>query len=587
MMIHTSPLPDLDIPKVNVLSYLFPQGQGQVPSDEPVWYDAANPRKNVSPRQMLSWIKRVIIGLDRLGLNKGEVCLIHTPNHTLVPAAYLGIVGGGRCFSAINPIYTVDEIVHQMKLTDAKVVLAHPSLVKNAVAAAEKAGTKPKIYQFTDDEAAAATLKEEMMDEGVKDWREMLGTAAEAETYRWKEMTPEESVHTVATINFSSGTTGLPKGVMIGHHGLIANVEQTISTTWPGVDFTQGGDFQVKERWIGFLPLYHAYGQMYAIMMACKLRVPVYIMRQFIYEDYLRAIQDYKITHLQVAPPVLVMMAKRPETSQYDLRSIQEFLCGGAPLGKDLQREISRKFHCSVKQGWGMTEVTCGSIRHIESSSLSDSNNHNNHHHNDNNNNGSVGKLVPNTRLRLVDEHDRDIISWDTPGEMLIQAPNVMLGYWRNEAATREALSADGWLRTGDVAVMNQAGYIWIVDRKKELIKVNALQVAPAELEGILLDCEFVADVAVVGISIHPHEEWPRAYVVLTPGALRANVSPADIQNWLATRVAKHKALVGGVKFVNEIPKLMSGKIQRKVMKEWSKRDVSEVAKGFSARSRL
>lgn len=497
-----------------------------MPSDEPVWYDAANPRKNVSPRQMLSWIKRVIIGLDRLGLKKGEVCLIHTPNHTLVPAAYLGIVGGGRCFSAINPIYTVDEIVHQMKLTDAKVILAHPLLVKNAVAAAKKAGTNPQIYQFTDDEAPLQEM------DGVKDWRAMLGTAAEAETYRWKELTAEESVRTVATINFSSGTTGLPKGVMIGHHSLIANVEQTMATTWPQHDFTKGD--KVKERWIGFLPLYHAYGQMFAIMMACKLHVPIYIMRQFIYEDFLRVIQDYKITHVQVAPPVLVMMAKRPETSQYDLRSIQELLCGGAPLGKDLQNEISRKFHCAVKQGWGMTEVTCGSIRQLESSD-----------------NGTVGKLVPNTHLRLVDENDRDV-GWDSPGEMLIRAPNVMLGYWRNESATRDALTPDGWLRTGDVAVINQEGYIWIVDRKKELIKVNALQVAPAELEGILLDCEFVADVAVVGITIHD-EEWPRAYVVLTEGARQKNVSPADVQMWLRPRVAKHKALVGGVKFVNEI----------------------------------
>ncbi|USW55490.1 Putative AMP-dependent synthetase/ligase, AMP-binding, AMP-binding enzyme domain, ANL [Septoria linicola] len=557
-MIHTSPLADLDIPKVNVLSYLFPQDQ--TPSDEPVWFDAANPSKNVSPRQMLSWIKRVILGLDRLGLKKGDVCLIHTPNNMLVPAAYLGIVGGGRSFSAINPIYTVDEIVHQMKLTEAKVVLAHPSLVKNDVEAAEKAGTNPKIYQFTDDDAMLTDVS------GVKDWRHMLGSETEARTYRWKEMTAEESVNTVATINFSSGTTGLPKGVMIGHHGLISNVEQTACIRWPGLDYKNGDKVQ-NERWLGFLPLYHAYGQMYAVMMACKFQVPIYIMRQFIYEDFLRAIQDYKITDLQVAPPVLVMMAKRPETQKYNLQSINSVLCGGAPLGKDLQNEIARKFNCIVKQGWGMTEVTCGSILQYESSD-----------------NGNVGKLIPNNKMRLVDDNDREV-GFDTPGEILIQAPNVMLGYWRNEAATKDSLTSDGWLKTGDVAVINKDGYIWIVDRKKELIKVNALQVAPAELEGILLDCEHVADAAVVGITVHD-EEWPRAYVALTEEAKKAKVSPKDIQQWFKPRVAKHKALVGGVQFVDEIPKLMSGKIQRKVMKEWSKRDAPEVAKSFD-RARL
>ncbi|WPA98588.1 uncharacterized protein RHO25_003200 [Cercospora beticola] len=541
---------------VNVLSYLFPKGQE--PADEPVWFDAGNPNKNLSPRQMLQWIKRVIIGLDSLGLKKGEVCLIHTPNNMLVPAAYLGIVGGGRSFSAINPIYTVDEIVHQMKLTEAKVVFAHPSLVRNDMEAAKKAGTNPRIYQFTDDEAELQEV------DGVKDWRHLLGSEKEAQNFRWKEMTPEESVNTVATINFSSGTTGLPKGVMIGHHALISNVEQTARVIWPHVDYNNGG--KVQERWLGFLPLYHAYGQMYAVMMACKFSVPIYLMRQFVYEDYLRAIQDNKVTHLQVAPPVLVMMAKRPETSKYNLKSVQSVLCGGAPLGKDLQNEIASKLNCTVKQGWGMTEVTCGSIIQHEPSDS-----------------GTVGKLLPNHKMRLVDDNEKDV-DFGSPGEILMQAPNVMLGYWRNEKATQETIG-DGWLRTGDVAVINKEGLIWIVDRKKELIKVNALQVAPAELEGLLLDCEHVADTAVVGITIHD-EEWPRAYVVLTEEAKKAKVTPKDIQSWFKPRVAKHKALVGGVQFVDEIPKLLSGKIQRKVMKEWSKRDAPEVAKTFD-RARL
>lgn len=495
---------------------------------------------------MLQWIKRVIIGLDKLGLQKGDVCLVHTPNHVLFPAAYLGIVGGSRCFSAINPIYTVDEIVHQMTLTNAKCLLVHPDLVERDLEAAKKAGTitPDRIFQFTDD---AKPCKEKL---GVKDWRHMLGSEQEAESFRWKSLSPRESETTVATINFSSGTTGMPKGVMISHHALIANVEQTAKIRWPEKDFSKG-DRVTDERWIGFLPLYHAYGQMYANLMAVKFQVPIYIMRQFVYEDYIRCIERAQVTDLQVAPPILIMMAKRPETQKYDLSCIRSIISGGAPLGKDLANEIAKKFNCDVKQGWGMTEVTCGSILQVEARD-----------------DGTVGRLIPNNQLRLVDDDGKDV-GTDTPGEMWIKAPNVMLGYWRNEQATKEALTQDMWLKTGDVAVINKEGFIWIVDRKKEvclviafvgggsantsqLIKVNALQVAPAELEAKLLTLDSVADAAAVGVTINS-EEWPRAYVVLSEKAKKANVTPNQIQDAFRPLVAKHKALVGGVKFVDEI----------------------------------
>lgn len=358
---------------------------------------------------------------------------------------------------------TVEEIVHQMKLTEVKCLLTHPSLIERDLEAAKKAElSTDRIFQFTDD---PEPLKEVS---GVRDWRHMLGSEKEAENFRWRELTPQESENTVATINFSSGTTGMPKGVMISHSALIANVEQTAAVRWPNLDFAKGDKVE-SERWIGFLPLYHAYGQMYACLMAVKHHVPIYIMRQFIYEDYLRCIQDVRVTHLQVAPPVLVMMAKRPETKKYDLSSIESVLCGGAPLGKDLANEISRTFKCDVKQGWGMlgeifaksqrelihrtgmTEVTCGSILQIEPRD-----------------DGTVGHLIPNNKLKLVDD-DGNEVGFDTPGEMCIQAPNVMLGYWKNEAATRESLTSDGWLRTGDVAVINKEGLVWIVDRKKEV----------------------------------------------------------------------------------------------------------------------
>jgi len=241
-------------------------------------------------------------------------------------------------------------MVHQIKNTGATVILSHPTLAKTAVAAARKAGLpEGRVFLFSDEENAPM--------DGVKDWRSMLGTAEEGERYSWHRMSEEEALQTVATVNFSSGTTGLPKGVSISHANLIANIEQTIVMRYDRRPY--GAHNKPLERWIGFLPLYHAYGQCYTILMNVKLHVPVYIMRQFVYEDFLRVIQTYKITDLQVAPPILVMLDKRPETVKYDLSSIKHVLCGAAPLSKELQNSVSRRFNVVVCQGWGMTEVTC------------------------------------------------------------------------------------------------------------------------------------------------------------------------------------------------------------------------------------
>jgi 4-coumarate--CoA ligase len=205
------------------------------------------------------------------------------------------------------------------------------------------------------------------------------------------------------------------------------------------------------ERWVGFLPLYHAYGQLYTIIMAAKLQIPVYIMKQFVYQDFLKVIQNFKITHLQVAPPILVMLTKRPETAGYDLRSVTDILCGAAPLSKELQNNVSKRFNVQIAQGWGMTELTCGAI-HVPGGVFDES--------------GSVGQLDPNTECKLLDD-DENEVALGEPGEIYIRGPQVCLRYWRNEAATEESISSDKWLRTGDVAICDDRGYFWIVDRKK------------------------------------------------------------------------------------------------------------------------
>lgn len=483
--------------------------------------------------------------------------MIFTPNHIFVPVAYLGIAGNGYAFSGANPIYTVPEMVHQIKNTEARILLVYPALLKTAVQAAKEAGfPKDRIFQFSD--------KPNQSVDGIRDWREMLGSEEEANKYSWPKLSPEEATTTVATINYSSGTTGLPKGVCVSHYNIISNIEQTMVMKYLGQPYTR--ETAPSERWLGFLPLYHAYGQLWTIMMALKLQVPVYVMTQFVYEDFLKAIQDFKITQLHVAPPILVMLSKRPESTKHDLNSVKGALCGAAPLSKELQADVSTRFKMQINQGWGMTEVTTGAI--MVPFAINDDT-------------GSVGQLLPNTECMLIDDDGKEVNVGER-GELCIRGPQVCLRYWRNEQATKDTITPDGWLKTGDVALYDEKGFFWIVDRKKELIKVNSLQVSPAELEAALLEHQDVADAAVVGINLHD-EEWPRAYVAIQASA-KGKIKPEDIQEWIKPRVAKHKHLAGGVTFVDEVPKLASGKIQRKVMREWAKRDAEVLQKEIKAR---
>ncbi|CZR65630.1 related to 4-coumarate--CoA ligase [Phialocephala subalpina] len=482
-----SPFPDIEIPKCNVLSYLFPPDTE--PSDEPIWIDSKNANISLSAAQLKQWVKRLAFGLTKAGLKRGDVVLIYTPNHIFVPAAYLGIVSGGFAFS---------ELAHQLKDTQARILLTHPAMVKNAIAAAKQAClSNSHIFQFSDEENPTA--------DGVKDWRHLIGTPSEAKTYSWPELTPEESVNTTATINYSSGTTGLPKGVCVSHHNLLANIQQTIFIKYHLKPFSFAK--RPPERWIGFLPLYHAYGQLWTILMALKLQVPVYVMKK---DDEGKDVSVGERGEIWIRGPQVCLGYWRNEEATKDT-----LVDGWLKTGDVGVRD---------ERGWFW--------------------------------------IVDRKRVSYVDDEGKDV-SVGERGEIWIRGPQVCLGYWRNEEATKDTL-VDGWLKTGDVGVRDERGWFWIVDRKREMIKVNAMQVAPAELEAVLLEHEHIADTAVE--------------------IAKGKVKSADVQEWIKPRVAKHKWLVGGVKFVDEVPKLASGKIVRKVMKEWAKADAEKLESHVKSR---
>ncbi|KAL1304147.1 hypothetical protein AAFC00_000574 [Neodothiora populina] len=539
----------IDIPGTDILSFVFPEHQE--PSDKPIWIDAASPHKSLSPKELLQWVKRLGVGLDNLDIGQNDVVLMHSANHIFVPVAYLGVTGSGRVFSGCNPAYGPDEIAFQITNTGARLILVDPSLLDTVLKAVDQIRfPRSRIFLFSDE-----TCQEKR---GVPDWHSFIASQDEAEAWQWHRMTPQESKSRIAVLNYSSGTTGLPKGVMISHENVIANVCQSLYMRQ--LEQSHPTNKAPPERWLGFLPLYHAYGQLWSITAAAINSTPCYYMRAFSFEPFLKHIQDHKITHIQTAPPVLVMLDKRPETSRYDLGSLVNILCGAAPLSKELQNSVSDRFRLKVVQTWGMTEVTCSCL-HVPGG-LDDRS-------------GSVGFIDPNSEMKLIDDDGKEVTKPGERGEIFVKGPNVCLGYWKNENATKAVFDGDGFMKTGDVAICDAKGWYWIVDRKKELIKVKGFQVAPAELEAVLLGHDAVADVAVVALH-RDHEELPRAYIVLKQD-YKGKSKEQGIVKWMADRVAKHKKLTGGVAFIDEVPKSASGKIQRKIMREWAAKDAQVV----------
>lgn len=335
----------------------------------------------------------------------------------------------------------------------------------------------------------------------------------------------------------------MPKGVEITHYNHVAHSVGVI--TFNKLE----AEYEARARRAAalcFIPMYHAFCQGYFIASLPRERVSVYVMSKFDFPKMLSHIETFRITKLLAVPPILVLMSKHPLTRRADLSSIDMIGSGAAPLPANTQLEINRLMPDdgpALRQGWGMTEVTCTALSWDPTRPF----------------NSGVGELMPDCMARLVNtETGEDITEGNTPGELWIAAPSVMRGYWRNPEATADTVTVDEggtrWLRTGDIAYVEEytTGTVFhIIDRFKELIKVKGYQVAPAELEALLLERADVADAAVVGI-VAGVEERPRAYIVKVPGA---TASEMEISAWITQRVVHYKRLEGGVVFVDAIPK--------------------------------
>ncbi|KAF8513158.1 acetyl-CoA synthetase-like protein [Hysterangium stoloniferum] len=551
-MLHKSEY-SIPIPNTDLLSWLFDKPSYDL--NQPVFIDATNPSQFVTGHQLRTLAKRLAKGLrERASVETRDVVFICSSNTIYYPAFYLGVVCAGATFTGANPAYGEFELMHQLSNSGAKVAFASKECFPLVQKCALKAGIPPQhIFLFENDSVPGFTTYADLLKYGEHEWTRLS--------------TLDQVSNAIVTFNYSSGTTGLPKGCMISHRNTVAHTEQMLAIRDIGNKRIKANGGQVwPESFICFLPFYHGFGQQHHLIRQAKTGDRCYVLPKFDFEQYLSTIQKFGVSSLSFVPPIAVLLAKSPVVKNYDLSSVKYVLAGGAPLGDKVAAEAERAINPSgsvkIRQAWGQSEATMAATWWTWDDPCTT----------------GVGKLCPNVEAKVVKSDGREV-GFGERGEFWVRGPNVFSGYWRNPTATAKTITHDGWLRTGDVGYIEPNGVFYMVDREKELIKVNGFQVAPAELEDLLLKCEDVADAAVIGITVD-NKEYPRAYIV----PCRAGVKDTDIKQFVASRLAPYKRLTGGVVFCESIPKSASGKILRRELRDRAKEEFREFT---SERARL
>ncbi|KAF9887332.1 hypothetical protein FE257_010327 [Aspergillus nanangensis] len=465
----------------------------------------------------------------------------------------------GGVVSPANAAYSAAELKHQILDSGAKALFTCLPLLPTALEAASMAGLpKERVYLIELPPQVTGGAKAPTQFKTFSQFIEQGKSLPKVEKLNWSA---GEGARRTAFLCYSSGTSGLPKGVMISHRNVIANVLQiqVFENSWrehlssPGSTYTDVA--------LGLLPQSHIYALVVIAHLSTYRGDQVIILPKFEINSYLQAIQNFKIASLYLVPPIIITMLRNKELcSKYDLSSARTLFTGAAPLGVETAEDFQKIYpNMIVRQGYGLTETcTVVSTTHPFDVFL-----------------GSSGTLVPGYEARIVTPEGQEITAYDTPGELVVRSPSIVLGYLNNEKANKETFE-DGWMRTGDEAVFRvgpkNTEHLFIVDRIKELIKVKGLQVAPAELEAHLLTHPAVADCAVIAIPDEAAGEVPKAIVAKTPSAGTDDEAIIkSIRKHVEDHKARHKWLKGGVRFVDAVPKSPSGKILRRLLRDQEK----------------
>ncbi|AXK32275.1 4-coumarate--CoA ligase family protein [Streptomyces armeniacus] len=490
---------------------------------------------SLSYAQLDAFTRRLAAGLADAGVRKGDVLALHSPNSLAYPAVFYAASMAGAAVTPVHPLCTADEFARQLQDSGARWIVTVAGLLDTARTAAERTGGVSEI--FVCDEAEGHR--------SVRDLRQ--STAPEPHVV----VDPAEDV---AALPYSSGTTALPKGVMLTHRNIATNLAQLqpLVPSGPG------------DRVLAVLPFFHIYGLTALMNAPLRAGATVIVLPRFELEQFLAAVEKHHVNALYVAPPIVLALAKHPAVDAYDLSSVEYLVSAAAPLDAELSGLCARRLGLpTVMQAYGMTELSPGT--HVVPRAAHDAPL------------GTVGKLLPGTEMRIValDGTDggmgtgagtgvRADLGAGEEGEIWIRGPQVMKGYLGLTGETDALIDADGWLHTGDIGWVDADGWLYVVDRVKELIKYKGYQVAPADLEAVLLSHPGIADAAVIGVADGDGNEVPKAFVVPRRDVA---VTADEVLAYVAGRVAAYKK-VRQVEFVGVVPRAASGKILRRQLRE-------------------
>ena len=516
-IIHTSPLPDVEIPDVTITAHVL-RTTPDMPDRVAIRDTAGTSSYTFS--ELSAAIHSLAGGLAGRGVAPGTVVGLMAPNVPEYAVVFHGVAVAGAAVTTINPTYGAEEVRHQLQDAGASMLFVVPMFLEVARAAVEGTDVTEIVVMGASSVAAA---------EGTTSMAEVFGDPIE-------QVAVDVASHTVV-LPYSSGTTGLPKGVMLTHRNLVANIEQVKHAIF----------YTDDEVALAALPFFHIYGMQVLMNGLIANGVTTVTMPRFDMVEALQATQDLKITRFFAVPPIILGLAKHPIVDQYDMSSVRQIFSGAAPLGAELAAEAGARLGCEVVQGFGMTELSPVSHCTVEGDYRP----------------GTSGVTISNTESRVVDPATGEDQGVGDRGELWVRGPQVMKGYLNNAEATAATVDADGWLHTGDVAIIDEFGHMTIVDRLKELIKFKGFQVAPAELEALIITHPKVADVAVIGIPDDEAGEIPKAFIAPVEGE---TVTLEEIQELISAHLVSYKQ-VRQIELIEAIPKSAAGKILRKELR--------------------
>jgi 4-coumarate--CoA ligase len=491
-------------------------------------------------------IRQLIAGFKHAGLEKGDTVLIHSFNSIYYPCLVLAAIGSQASFCGTNPSYTSGELKHAFRSCQAKLIICDTDVLgENVTSAAKDCGIlSSQIFVLNN---ISSSPQSEENHKGFSSWRTLL-THGEEDWFRFDD--EDTCRNTNALLFFSSGTTGLPKATQLSHYNLIAQ----------HVLYFEHHPRPYALRRLVALPMFHAATAPCTHFSSLKAGHVQVIMRRYEPTSCINLIEQHVLTDLMLVPPQItsLLALQMPiEQKMRKFRSVKQVVGGGAPMDAHTQNRFSELLPSDspFTQIWAMTETSC-MASNLPYPIKDDT--------------GSVGRFAPNLDVKLLDDNGNDITAYDVPGELAIRGPTITRGYL---GIPRDRdFDSEGYFRTGDILYCASATGLWyVVDRKKELIKVRGFQVAPAELEGVLLDHPGIADAAVIGIKdAAGTSEMPLAFVIKKDGA---SVDEMEVKQWVEEKLAKYKKLDGGVRFVKTLPKSASGKILKRILREEVKRE--------------